>query len=739
MIITCHPGYPDAIGKVVADCPTNCKVIVTAYYWDFTGKAPEAEVEIILGSGDRLRGTTDENGVISFSISSVPEGDVEFALAAASKTVKIPHVSRSLGYPADAHTTSKLALTVKGYTVIHTAVLCAPPQVAVVGGGAAGITAAADLLEKGYKVVLIEAGDALGGRARTDTSLGVPFDHGCQWLHHDLWQKEAAKIGVVVPVADEELTEFLYTDGVFSSRAMEDVISFRAMIEECFEGAEGDELASAILERLLPAEVEKYVESRAEFLKQNLDEMADKQTAVTLASEQEERMRTAREHFHDASLEAPSEEIRAAAVGDIFDAVKESVLPVERRKLRVNIAEAVQKDLRNAYAGFKAPGPDLQRLTERAAGGYAERLKEQRQAQLRQAARKWVAQRLEEEVAHLRERIDRVLLPLAVAQLGAFEESIEFEHFSIGDLSQQDEHDIGYNNCQKIPEGGYGTLIRRCGEGLKERFPQTLTLHLNTAVTAIGHEGAAPAKLTTIGVNEAGYSGQVEASGVIVTASTAVLAAGGIGFDPPIPGTINDFRKLPLGHYKKIAIRFRCDIFADWIARQPSPPFDGEEQYPPGEPPKYYRDFVTYFRDTRDRGFWKVLMQLPGSSVVVLIAAGSFAQELDALDPHLAVEQALEQLRAMLGEATVDENFEDSPANYSVTRWSRDPYVLGAYSYTTSGAEGVRDRLKNLCISGRLFFAGEALWKHCYGTAQAALLSGRHAAALAHGKLAALL
>lgn len=62
--------------------------------------------------------------------------------------------------------------------------LPATPDVLVVGAGAAGIAAARDLLAAGLSVLVLEARDRPGGRARTDAeALGAPFDLGATWLH----------------------------------------------------------------------------------------------------------------------------------------------------------------------------------------------------------------------------------------------------------------------------------------------------------------------------------------------------------------------------------------------------------------------------------------------------------------------------------------------------------------------------------------------------------------------------
>lgn len=57
------------------------------------------------------------------------------------------------------------------------------PDIIVIGGGAAGIAAARTLHDAGRSVLLIEAGDRLGGRALTRSHGGFALDHGCGWLH----------------------------------------------------------------------------------------------------------------------------------------------------------------------------------------------------------------------------------------------------------------------------------------------------------------------------------------------------------------------------------------------------------------------------------------------------------------------------------------------------------------------------------------------------------------------------
>ena len=55
--------------------------------------------------------------------------------------------------------------------------------VIIVGAGISGLAAAKKLKEKGFNVIVLESQDKVGGRLRTNRSLGVGFDEGASWIH----------------------------------------------------------------------------------------------------------------------------------------------------------------------------------------------------------------------------------------------------------------------------------------------------------------------------------------------------------------------------------------------------------------------------------------------------------------------------------------------------------------------------------------------------------------------------
>ena len=56
-------------------------------------------------------------------------------------------------------------------------------RVLVIGAGISGLVAGKKLKENGFEVVILESQDRVGGRLRTNRSLGLDFDEGASWIH----------------------------------------------------------------------------------------------------------------------------------------------------------------------------------------------------------------------------------------------------------------------------------------------------------------------------------------------------------------------------------------------------------------------------------------------------------------------------------------------------------------------------------------------------------------------------
>lgn len=56
-------------------------------------------------------------------------------------------------------------------------------SVIVVGAGISGLAAAKKLKEKGFSVTVLEAQEKVGGRLKSNRTLGIAFDEGASWIH----------------------------------------------------------------------------------------------------------------------------------------------------------------------------------------------------------------------------------------------------------------------------------------------------------------------------------------------------------------------------------------------------------------------------------------------------------------------------------------------------------------------------------------------------------------------------
>jgi CRP-like cAMP-binding protein len=104
--------------------------------------------------------------------------------------------------------------------------------------------------------------------------------------------------------------------------------------------------------------------------------------------------------------------------------------------------------------------------------------------------------------------------------------------------------------------------------------------------------------------------------------------------------------------------------------------------------------------------------------VLVLMAGGSLARRIEGWSDA--------ELRAW-SRTTLQELFGTEPPEpvaVQCTQWSRDPHSLGAYSFVGLGSTPADIEALAEPVGGRVFFAGEATYRHHWAAAHGAYASG---------------
>ena len=188
------------------------------------------------------------------------------------------------------------------------------------------------------------------------------------------------------------------------------------------------------------------------------------------------------------------------------------------------------------------------------------------------------------------------------------------------------------------------------------------------------------------------------ARAAIVTASTAVLASGKIKFQPGLPARHAEaIGKLGLGSYEHVAIEFA------------------------GNPLGLQSDELV-FEKAADPRTAAVLGNVSGSRLSVVEIAGKLAADL-AEDGEAAMTTfAIDWLAGLFGS-----DLKRAVERTHATRWTKEPWVLGAFSAAAPGGQWARKALSEP-LDERLWFAGEAVHETLWGTIAGAWEAGERAA-----------
>ena len=236
---------------------------------------------------------------------------------------------------------------------------------------------------------------------------------------------------------------------------------------------------------------------------------------------------------------------------------------------------------------------------------------------------------------------------------------------------------------------GFGALVDALAQGLDVR-----TNHVVRAIDYGGTIGDAVAVITD--------RGRFEADAVICTLPLGVLKAGAVEFRPPLPTAKQQaISRLGMGNLTKVVLHF-------------DQPFWPRDQYAFG-----YQCRAVECSPTLILNLWKS-HQRPA---LVLLIGGARSREVECWDEARLAEWATEILRDVFG-ATVRQ-----PTRIERTSWSKDPFARGSYSYVAVGSTPADIEALAEPVGGRLFFAGEATYRHHWGGAHGAFASGLREAA----------
>jgi len=269
------------------------------------------------------------------------------------------------------------------------------------------------------------------------------------------------------------------------------------------------------------------------------------------------------------------------------------------------------------------------------------------------------------------------LRPSVEFYLGPFTCAKDLTEVSAMDLARAAEREVDAF-CRQ----GFGALVGRLAQGLPVQFA--------TSVSAIDVDRR--------GVELRTSKGYLNARAAIVTASTGVLGAGKIRFEPELPRRYGDaIAKLTMGHYEQVGLEF------------------------PGNPFGLQNDDLIFEKASGPRTA-ALLANASGGSLCLVRIGGPFARDLAREGEDAMVAFALEWVSNLFG-AEAKQKVKRTHA----TQWARKPWVLGGFSAAAPGGQPGR-RVLMEPVRDRLFFAGEAVHETQWGTVGGAWESGDLAA-----------
>lgn len=322
---------------------------------------------------------------------------------------------------------------------------------------------------------------------------------------------------------------------------------------------------------------------------------------------------------------------------------------------------------------YSANGAQLTEAEER----QLHRIREQVYTALQQAQRQETDQ-------SIRTAVQKLATSTATAQLIDFVLSSDIEHEYAGsasDLSAHwyDDSDIFAGDDVLFPEG-FSVITSYLAQGT--------TIKTSQVVTEI-HWQESEVRVIT-------QDDRYIADSVIITLPLGVLKSNAVVFVPALPAEKQHaIERLGMGVLNKCYLRFESAFWPDDI------------------------DWIEYVSPTHGEWIeWVSFLRVAKKPILLGFNAADYGREIEDYTDDQIVEGAMQVLRTIFGPRIPD------PLDYQITRWMRDPFARGSYSFNAIGSTpALRDVLAQP-LANRLFFAGEATSREHFGTAHGAYLSG---------------
>ncbi|MEP9349636.1 NAD(P)/FAD-dependent oxidoreductase [Xanthobacter sp. KR7-225] len=275
--------------------------------------------------------------------------------------------------------------------------------------------------------------------------------------------------------------------------------------------------------------------------------------------------------------------------------------------------------------------------------------------------------------------------------LGAFGPSA---HFVTGPFACAKELDAVSTVDFSRAEEREGEMVCRQGVGaMVARLAAPLAVRLGTQVRTVDLSGRQVAVQTSRGT----LTGRV----VILAVPPSVIASGLVRITPGlVPRYRMAVERITLGAFDRIAFEL------------------------PGNPLDLRPDERLFFKAASSRSY-ALAARIGGTDLYGFDVGGALASAL--------ADGPVEGARAFVRETLTHEfgaQVAGKLGRVSATRWTREPFALGAFSCALPGAGNLRRAFTEVA-SGRLLFAGEHAHESLWGTLAGAWQSGERAAAQA--------